>query len=111
MVMLATLAGLGASLAGEAAADVKNLSCITEDSPIEHRVIRDCGNFQPPVYEPAVEVVVPPPPPEPAKFVGDRGGKSGERSGRDREPKGGGGSQGGNSGGGNSGGGAGSAAN
>ena len=41
-MMLAALAGLGLAIAGEAMADAENLSCISEDSPVERRVIRDC---------------------------------------------------------------------
>ena len=40
--MLAALAGLGLAIAGEAIADADNLSCISDDSPVERRVIRDC---------------------------------------------------------------------
>ena len=60
-VMLAALAGLGLAIAGEAMADAENLSCISDDSPVERHVIRDCDASRFPHFaEPAPEDDAPP---------------------------------------------------
>jgi uncharacterized membrane protein YgcG len=104
-VMLAVLAGLGASGAG--AAEAKNLSCITGISPGEQRLLRDCAP-KPQAEEEIVYVLEvmdppPPPPPEPARMKhGESGKESG--SGRDKGRDSGGGGNGGGSHGGGGGG-------
>lgn len=103
LAMLAVLAGVGLSISDQATADAKNLSCITNDSPTERRVLRDCEKQVPVVMsELPIEIMPPPPPPRPARILRDGGRKGGDAPDHHTEPKGG------NSGGGNSGGGTGS---
>ena len=105
-VMLAVLAGLGASGAG--AAEAKNLSCITGISPGEQRLLRDCEP-KPEVEEEIVYVLEvmdppPPPPPEPARMKHGESGKEKGSFGRDKTGGAGGGNGGGSHGGGGGGG-------
>lgn len=106
-VMLAVLAGFGASGAG--AAEAKNLSCITGISPGEQRLLRDCEPtpqvVEEIVYVYEMPVPPPPPPPEPARMKHGESGKEKGSFGRDKN-----GGSGGGNGGGSHGGGGGSAA-
>ncbi|HEV8392248.1 MAG TPA: hypothetical protein VGQ35_20505 [Dongiaceae bacterium] len=104
LAMLAVLAGVGLSISGQAIADAKNLSCITGDSPVERRVLRDCERVEPekPVVtsELPMKVIPPVPPPPPAPIQHEGGRKAGDGPDHHAEPK----SSGGNSGGGTAGG-------
>lgn len=96
VVMLAVLAGLELSSFGAAPAEAKNLSCISEISPNEQRLLRDCGPEPEEIYY-AVEVLIqppPPPPPPPIPIKNGEGGKGGGTHGHDQDhdaPAGGGG--------------------
>jgi hypothetical protein len=77
-VMLAALAGLGLAIAGEAMADAENLSCISDDSPVERRVIRDCDASRFPHFaEPAPDDGAPPLPPVVLKIHHDSKDRNG----------------------------------
>ena len=83
LAMLAVLAGVGLSIAAEAVAESKNLSCITDLSPSERRLLRDCGPLADPPPEPTytiIQVLPPPPPPIPIK-----NGEGGKGSGAQRD--------------------------
>lgn len=103
MAMLAILAGFGVSIAGEAMAEARNLSCISGLSPNERRLLRDCGPEPQPILE-VVEIVDDVPPPPPTSLMHE-GGRKADKPDRDRGRSSAGGSRGG------SGGTAGSAAN
>jgi hypothetical protein len=92
LVMLAALAGIGLSTVDEAFADARNLSCISDGTILERRVIRDCGKDGQPIVEPAPEVT--PPPPPPILLMHDGGRKAGDGSNHGREKQGGGSSGG-----------------
>jgi hypothetical protein len=102
-IVLAMLAGLSLSIAGEAMAEAKNLSCISGLSPNERRLLRDCGPESVPILE--VEIVDDMPPPPPPTALMHEGGRKADKPGRDRGKNSGAGSRDG------SGGTAGSAAN
>ena len=78
LAMLAVMAGVGLSIASEAVAEPKNLSCITDLSPSERHLLRDCGPE--PVEKEIVdvyEVPVPPPPLPAIPIKNGEGGKGG----------------------------------
>ena len=96
LAMLAATAGFGLTVAGEAMAEAKNLSCISGIAPNEQRLIRDCEPEPEPdifyVYE--VPVQPPPPPPIPMKN-GESGKGGGAHPGHDHDAPAGGGEPGG----------------
>ena len=98
IVMLAMLAGLALPSIGTASAEARNLSCISEVSPSEQRLLRDCEPK--PEKEEIVYVLEvidpPPPPPEPAPIKHGEGGKGGGVHGdQDHDAPAGGGNSGG----------------
>jgi hypothetical protein len=99
VIILAVLAGLGLSSFGAVSAEAKNLSCITEISPNERRLLRDCEPT--PDEEEIVYVIeVMDPPPTPSSTLWMKHGEGGKGRGGDRgRDAPGGGNGGGNSGG------------
>ena len=99
VVLLAVLAGLGLSSFGAVSAEAKNLSCISEISPSEQRLLRDCEPEpveEEIVYVYEVPVEPPPPPPEPARMKHGEGGKGeGVQGDKDHDAPAGGGNAGG----------------
>jgi hypothetical protein len=87
LAMLAVLAGVGLSIAAEAVAESKNLSCISEISPNEQRLLRDCEPTpeEEIVYVLEVLDLPPPPPPPPIPIKNGEGGKGGGAHGHDRD--------------------------
>jgi hypothetical protein len=84
IVMLAVLAGLGLSSGGAVAAD--NLSCISETSPNEQRLLRDCEPKPEEEIYYVLEVLdLPPPPPPPFPIKNGEGGKGGGAHGHDQD--------------------------
>ena len=86
VVMLAVLAGLGASSFGTVSAEAKNLSCISGISPSEQRLLRDCEP-EPQEFYTMIEVVneAPPPSTPPLFMKNGEGGKGGNGQGRDKD--------------------------
>lgn len=86
LAMLAVSAGVGLSIAAEAVAESENLSCITDVSPNERRVLRDC---EPKPEEELYVIEVlnqpPPPPPPPIPIKNGEGGKGGGTHGHDQD--------------------------
>lgn len=73
--MLVALAGMGLSIAYQASAGSRNLSCISDSTVHERQVVRDCGQNA----EPQPHAIIdqdPPFPPLPRRFV-----KNGESKG------------------------------
>ena len=96
LAMLAVLAGVGVSIAAEAVAESKNLSCIIELSPNERRELRDCGPLETPTYTAVEEIpIVPPPPPPMLPMKNGEGGKgAGAQRDKDHDGPAGGGDPG-----------------
>jgi hypothetical protein len=97
LAMLAVLAGAGVSIAAVAVAEPRNLSCITDISPNEQRLLRDCEPKTEEIYY-AIEVLnqLPPPPPPPITIKNGESGKGGGvRGERDHDAPTGGGDPGG----------------
>jgi len=74
------------STAGEAMAEAKNLSCITDLSPNEQRLLRDCGPKPEEIFYVYEMPVAPPPPPSPPLFIKNgEGGKGRGAHGHDQD--------------------------
>jgi hypothetical protein len=86
IAMLAVLAGLGVSSFGTVSAEARNLSCISEISPNEQRLLRDCEPEPVLSYHAVLEVPDEPPPPPPLlPNKNGEGGKGGGTHGRDKD--------------------------
>jgi hypothetical protein len=96
LAMLAVLAGVGVSIAAEAVAESKNLSCITDLSPNEQRLLRDCEPAAVETYYlyGPIGAPPPPPPPPPIPTKNGEGGKGGAQRDKDHDSPAGGGNSG-----------------